>query len=887
MSEPGEISYMRNVMVTVAGILALGLAQASVAQMARQNLEIKRQPLRLALKDLGEKTGLQIMFRAEDVAKEAREAPQVSGNLSVEEALDTLLKGRGLTYRFVTPTMVLVSKSGPATTSLALATEEPVRLAQLDTAAVSASQQAAPAATDGSSGLKLDEIVVTAQKRAENILDVPVSITAITAAEIERRGLVNAEDYLRGVPGANHVDSPFGQSIVIRGIETTPSGQNFNSGTTVATYFGETPTTTSAGLSGGTNVDIKLVDIDRVEVLRGPQGTAFGNSSLGGAVRTIPQAPKLNKLEGRVAAGYEVTSGTGGGNDNVQGMINIPLAADRLAVRGVAYRFNDSGFYRNVAASNAAYRAAVVIPQGAEAFAIDEKEMGGYLSVGGRVSALFQANEDLRITLSYLTQKTELDGFAMATSGRYEQTLLRVAPEHVIRGQTAGVFDTDIDIANATAEYSLGWADLLATYSHTRSGSTARSPATNFGLDWALSNTADSDHEENVGEIRLATKLEGRWNALVGLYAEKLEDGAFSDYIWHGDPAANFIVPGLRSMGSVINARELKQKAAFGELSWELSTGLTFTGGVRAYDYERASRSGGTGVFGEGGDGSLSPALNADSSGESFRANLSYKRDDALYYAGWSQGFRLGRPQTGLPAGVCDRDADGIVDGTTTAIESTKSVNSDEVDSYEVGTKMTFLDRRMTVTADIFRMDWSGLPVSLMPGDASAGCTSAYLANAGEARSRGIELQTSVQVTRALQVDLGGSWIDAELTEDEPALGAAKGNRLPGAPRVNANLSFGYSFDLLGHAASVRADSVYIGKFHGDLSQSKSLETGNYVKLDVSARLQIGKLDVAAFVQNLTNEDAFTFRGNYPVVGEFFGYRLRPRTVGLQLSCLL
>src|SRR5262249_48739166 len=156
----------------------------------------------------------------------------------------------------------------------------------------------------------------------------PVSIAAITSEEINRRGLVSAEDYLRGIPGVNQGSAMSGSSVVIRGLETSPSFQNFSSGPTVATYFGETPTPDSGGLSNNGSVDIKLVDMQRVEVLRGPQGTSFGNSSLGGAVRTIPVAPNLERFEGKVAANYSVTSGTGGGNDLFQAIGNFPLIAD-------------------------------------------------------------------------------------------------------------------------------------------------------------------------------------------------------------------------------------------------------------------------------------------------------------------------------------------------------------------------------------------------------------------------------------------------------------------------------------------------------------------------------------------------------------------------------
>jgi iron complex outermembrane receptor protein len=175
-----------------------------------------------------------------------------------------------------------------------------------------------------------NDIIVTATRRSENVNDVPISIAVVTAEEISKRGLVSAEDYLRGIPGVNQTSDPVGSSIIIRGLETSPSFQNFSSGTTVATYFGETPITNSGGLAANTNVDIKLVDIERIEVLRGPQGTSFGDSSLGGAVRVIPAKPKTDEVEGHFGAGYSYTGGYGGENYMVQGTVNVPVVTDIL-----------------------------------------------------------------------------------------------------------------------------------------------------------------------------------------------------------------------------------------------------------------------------------------------------------------------------------------------------------------------------------------------------------------------------------------------------------------------------------------------------------------------------------------------------------------------------
>ncbi len=887
-------SHLRKIFI----LLALATAgPVPAAGATGRDFDLPAQALADSLRAVGSQASVNVVF--EPSAVRDKRAPALRGSYSVQEALQRLLDGTGLSVRvtnggsFVIATADIagngVKGSGKAASGAALRLAKGEGFASADgsdtngqqSSADSQSAQAAEESARQESG-RLEEVVVTATKRAENIQDVPISIAVLTAEDIDRRGLVNAEDYLRGIPGTSQVESMGGgQAIVIRGIETSLRAQNFGSGATTGTYFGETSTTASAGALGS-NVDIKLVDIERIEVLRGPQGTAFGSSALGGAVRQIPVAPKLDRVEGRLGAGYSATSGTGGENYNFQAIGNVPLIAGKLAIRGTAYAFSDSGYYRNRAASNAVFQATRVIPFGAQAFATDEEEQGAYYSRGGRISALFQATDKLRFTLNYLTQKNETDGMSIATSGTYEQTLLRVAPEHVRRGQTGGVADADIDIANAVMELDLGWSDLLATYSHVKSGMVVMHPTDIYNIPQAASASRDMDHRENAGEVRLATKFDGAWNFLAGVYVERYDDDYFADQYWVGDPATNNVCAacvGQRFLFDYLDRRDLEQNAAFGEVSWKFLPRFTLTGGVRAYEYERSIR------IDQGGPliGPRSSTLTKnDESGAIYRANLSFKpTENALVYAGWSQGFRLGKPQQPPPATVCDTNGDGLIDGTNATLSSAGSVESDSVDNYELGGKVAAFGRRLTLDTAIFRMDWSGLPIAVRPP-----CAFTYLTGAGDARSEGMELQGSLQVIESLRVDFGGSYVNARILEDVPAQGFKAGDRLPGSPKINANLGIQRDFKMLGRVASVRADAIYVGEFFGDVLGSPTTRAGDYVKIDASARIAFDNLSLDLFVRNLTNEDAFTYRSNYGAfaVGNFYGYRMRPRTVGLQIG---
>ena len=527
------------VVIATAGVAAASVGRAADPAPTAQTIsfDIKPQPLSSALNSLALQSHQQILFTPE--IANGKTSKGVRGLLTADAALAQLLAGTGLSSSKSVGGMVLVSQADAKGASAA---SDPLGAPAGASNDQSQSSQQTNRSPQVQSTTALEEILVTAQKREERLQDVPISMNVVTADEISQRGLVGAEDFLRGMPGVNEVPGYYGDTIVIRGIETSPGYlENFASGTAVATYFGETPTTTSAGMAGGSNIDLKLLDIERVEVLRGPQGTAFGDASLGGAVREIPTEPKLNQFEGMVSAGYSSTAGTGGNNDNVQAVLNLPLINDVLAVRAVGYTFHDSGFIQNIAGSDPKFQAysAQVGQQ-----AVDASHVGDRVFNGGRISALFQATDDLKFTATFLRQTTELDGqphtgtsdtstAGFATLGPYQQALPVLAPEQTTRGQALGILLTDIDLSNATMQYNLGWGDLLATASYIDSSATSVTQLQIAGLP---SQRGVGPHREADGEIRLATKFDGAWNFLVGLYGQKTSDSVLFDYWWFQSP---------------------------------------------------------------------------------------------------------------------------------------------------------------------------------------------------------------------------------------------------------------------------------------------------------------------------------------------------------------
>ncbi len=862
--------------VFASGVLAMWTVAAGAAEPLAKTMtfDIAPSPLNLALTEFAQQSGLQVVFVAE-IGRDLRTAG-LSGSFTPQAALNQLLANTPFAYDFLNPRTVTIraAKGGegkPVAESSSGASTNGMRLA--DAAASQAGDQSSTEKSgsgktaEGPAGTKLEEIVVTATKRREERLqDIPASITVIGGQDIERRGLIGMEDYLRSIPGVNHMDRGNDNAIIIRGITTSPEGENFFSGNTVSMYFDETPIT-GAGGPGGGGIDIRPVDIERIEVLRGPQGSAFGDASLGGTLRIIPAKPKLDGFSAKLAADYSNTSGPGGDNSMIQGVVNLPIVRDRFAVRAVAYRYDESGFYRNIAGIDPATTAV------ADTYGIGDivrgyvkDEAGGIVSTGGRVAASWKPTDKLDLSLTYLKQEIESDGALFANAGRYEQALIPVAAGRRVRGEVGDVNDTDVELASFVLSYDSSWATLTSVASRVDGGADWVHDLT-WGAHFPISTLVLSEFRSFTTETRLASRLPGRLQFLAGVFYEKVDEDNFQSLDWSGSPATNFF--GVDTIFASDLHRELDQRAVFGEVSYALTDRLIATAGGRYFRYKKNERG-------------LSDSGENDSN---LKANLSYKpAKDALLYASWAQGFRLGHPAAGLPPS-CDPNNDGVIDGTSITMESTRHVDSDFLDSYEVGAKVMLFDRRMSVDTAIYHIDWEGLPVATSIG--SPNCNLGYTANLGGATSEGAELQASVFVAEGLRVDFGAGYTNAKLSRD--ALGlvppALKGDRLPGSPKMSANLAAQYDFNIGGRPAFVRADSAYVGTFYADLKSTPGNRGGDYIRLDARAGVAIQKLSVEIYVRNLMNEDAFTWRGLIGGASDnVFGYRMRPRTVGVQLG---
>ncbi len=836
MIDKYKMFFRKKPILSAASTVVLAVSGGLCADSPVLNIDIKQQKAGIALLELAEKSGVQILV-PKNIGRDVQ-LPALHGEYTLGQALETLLENTGLRYEFSSDNLVVVK-------------------------GVTAENRKSK---DKSSSSEIEEMVVTATKRAESIQDIPVSITAMGAEEMERRSLVSAGDYLISVPGVSYTDRGVGfNQIVVRGVGASTLGTGDSS---VGSYFGEAPLVNVGG--DWSNPEVILVDMERVEVLKGPQGTLFGSGALGGVVRNIPTAPNLQEIEGEINAGYSYTGKNGSDNNKISAVINVPIIQDVLAFRTVIYNHENSGYVNLIGANDPAKVAA------AESFGL---EIGNASGIGGneykgmRTSVLWQPSENLDITLMYLNQDLDQDGFYVeigADTNEYETDTYKVNNSDILND----VLADDLDLTSLVVEYDLGWANVLSssTYFERSVGAEVSGVYYFFFNEPLFENSNDNKSDGFTQEVRLTSELDGRVQFMAGVYYEDVKRRRNTTIDWAVDPALMPAYYGDTAPNDIYNDLDettIKQKALFGEVSYDITEQIELSYGLRWFDYTRTTNQITSGIWlGEN-------AVN-ESSSESdviHRINVNYTpNDDVLLYLQWSQGFRLGRPQRRVSAATCDLNNDGLIDGTSGSVNQ-GDISSDYSDSYELGAKFSLLDGRLRVSTAVFRSDWDDIPVGINNGVWGCGITT----NAGKALTQGAEIESVYYVTNALQISLGASYTDAELAEDNEALGQPKGTRLPSSARVNGRLGIQQEFELAGKEAFIRADYSYLSDFRTSFNTT-GLISGDYGTLGMRAGIQFDDLSVAIFGNNLTDESAFS-QGFDQI---FKGYRIRPRTIGVE-----
>jgi iron complex outermembrane receptor protein len=724
-------------------------------------------------------------------------------------------------------------------------------------------------AQDTDSAGLLEEVIVTATKRETNLMETATAISVISASEIVNRKIVGMEDYLAGMPGVSYQDrGGSSNTITIRGIAL---GSQLDPNSPTGTYFGEIPLVGLGSSVNGNqagNPDIKMVDIQRVEVLRGPQGTLYGSGAMGGLVRIIPNAPNLQEVEGTLAAEASNTAENGGFNYMAQAVVSAPFVEDKLAVRLVAYQFDNEGWIDNVAGSHPNPGVAAAAAMGA--VAIDRPGTSDDTYSGLRASILWQPTDNFSANLSHIFQNIDQDGYReveLTRPGKFSQSRARVGT----RGSRDEYVEIDLNATNLVLEYGQEWGDFFNSTSYVTNDVENDFDISFLGtglgafLGTGSLNTRETDLFTN--EFRFVSNLGGPLQYLAGLYYEDRSLDSTQRIRWTGNPPE----PAGTFNNNARSVFDTTQTAVFGELSYNITDPLTLTVGARYFNFDMSipvATSFGVPTAQQGIDESVDDST--------FKVNLSYQINDQYFvYGQWSQGFREPKLQ-GLILPEMDADGDGLVEFVD-GIERDPPeglLAPDTVDNYEIGLKYQSNDGRLAGSLTGFYIDWAGIPI--VPS-LTQFLGAALWFNAGQAESSGIEFETSIGLTDDLLMQLSASWVDSVLTESAPGLGV-EGDDLPGSADFNARVSLEQQFDLGNYPAFVRGDYTYVGEYYSQFTET-GIAAGDYHVFDLNSGVSFGNMEISVFAKNMLNADDFTWVDN--VFGTDRAYRLRPRTIGI------
>lgn len=778
-----------------------------------------------------------------------------------------------------------------------------------------------PAYAQSAAAEDTDEIVVTAQKREQNLQDVPVAITAIGTEKLDQLQVNEFADVVKFLPSVTiQQGGPGFAQVYFRGVASGENANHSASLPTVGTYLDEMPITTIQGA-----LDIHAYDLARVEALAGPQGTLYGASSMAGTLKLVTNAPDSSGFYGN--AGVEINNVAHGDFGSVfEGFINAPLS-DSAALRLVGWYRDDGGYIDNLPGSRT-YPTSGITQNNA---ALVEKNYNDAETYGARLALGIDLDENWTIKPTLMGQIQNTEGsYARERSGQSsgKYTTVQYNPE--------GSKDKWIQAA-MTIEGKIGNWDMTLTGGHLRRKTETQSDYSDYGYFYdALSgygaywydNAGDyvspnqyiqgiDRYRKSFAEFRVSSPQDASLRFIGGLFWQRQTHNIEQNYIID-DIADSITVPGTDSnIWLTKQLRTDRDYAAFGELSFDVTDKLTLTGGARVYKYDNSlfgffgfarGYSRNTGVarcvtttgaeFRDNPTGTFAtpilpgaPCTNVDknTSDSDFihKLNATYKiNDDALVYATWSRGFR--------PGGINRR-------GTL------PPYGPDELDNYELGWKTTFGAFRFN--GAVYQEDWNNIQLSFLGAN---GLTE--IRNAGIARIRGVEMDVGYR-QGGFSLNAGFSYNDAEIRRDfcrianatfdcttpGNALLAPAGSRLPVTPKFKGNMIARYEFPISDWNGHVQLAANHTGSRATDLRTAQKALKGNlgaYTTVDFSFGVKNDMWSIEAFATNLFDSFGVVNTGvscvetvcgtgvtpSTPTGGAFYDTIIKPRVIGLKFS---
>ena len=757
---------------------------------------------------------------------------------------------------------------------------------------------------------QIEEVVVTATRRAESIQDIPMSVSVLGEAQLTDLNITDMEDYLMMLPNVGFISlGPSTGSIYIRGISS--GGESLlGANPAVAVYLDEQPVTLV-----GAYLNPHIYDVNRIEVLAGPQGTTFGANAQSGAIRIITNEPELGEFSG----GYSLDGSQPKSGDmsyRAEGFVNIPLG-ERTALRMMGFYKHDGGYIDNVLGghtfSRSNIRAGLPADSPLRAIAADvtvtnedvvEENFNEATTYGGRAALRIDLNDSWTFTAGAMFQDVDREGVWDHDPTVGDLQVMLLLPETMedkwsqysakIEGElfggtlmaTAAMLNREYEIAS---DYSL--------YSDQDIASGYVEPYYNcyvsyFGTcgDPRQQYTNDSEQDRTTFEIRYTSDPDKRFRYMLGFYNVEVENT--SDNEWHvlglaETPQAAVDAPDI--YWTTDFSRDYDETSIFGEVSFDITDSLTITGSARQFDYDSTLDGfsgtiwwpcGGFGPQGNRpasnyGEDCASVARSVSGKDEVYRASLEWSvTDDIMLYTTWGEGYRPG----GLNRFCETRVPDGL--GGQGAVNIGCAFESDILTAYEFGVKSTLFGGRLRLNAAAFWQEWDDFQLSRLDTSISP-ITLTF--NVGNAESNGFEFDFTSLITENWTLSGAASFLEAELVDDyrrnpnsaEPD--APAGSRLPRVPEVKWNISTRYTFtnDWFAQAAY-----MYTGDSYNDLFGGFRQKQDSYDVVNASFGLQRNSWTAELYVQNLTDE-----RGQLWINDVNWDERVtinQPRTIGFR-----
>ena len=736
-----------------------------------------------------------------------------------------------------------------------------------------------------------NEIIVTGSRRRTTLQDAPINISAISAETLSKERINDVRGLAAFTPGLTAVDTGPASTgnIILRGInsgDTSDAGANHNN--SVGVYFGEVPL----------YLDFKFIDIQRVEVLEGPQGTLYGLGTLAGAVRYIPNRPDTDRFSVDVhGRGYaESHSDDFGGSGDVA--INIPIVKDHIAFRTATGYYDEAGFIddnyilQNPGTSN---------PQPARGTAIADNGFGTSADYAANFRAkkdinyehtfttrnqlLLEYNPNIKAYLTYAHQQTKTGGRqanadGVLGTGDYEAPFRYAEP-----------FDRKADLYSAEVYVNMfNIAQLVSATEYTKQTFTNTEDNTDLLLDlnygyeafpnfssYAINHERDKQFNQ---ELRLVSTHGGPINWVIGgFYNQQKTENDRHEYTPGFAQFAGIDRPDNLEYESSSHSK-LTEKAVYGEGTLHITKAWQVTGGIRYFKYNVNTVGGqalpliGVGIA-DYPSTTIDPSRftpgHAAADGVVWKANTSYKfSNNLLTYATYSTGYRVGGANRVVPCTAADLARAAAGGQVLCALPNELFYNPDKTRNAEIGVRASMFDKRVQFTLDGFHINWTGIQV---PSQTTYGAIG-IIKNAGKAVSQGVEFTGTVKVTPRLVVQANYAYTDAHLTSVAPNLVVVQdpqeqldgepGDRLPGSTKNSGSAQATYTYPL-GEDRAVEANwtTTYTGSIYSRVGlRGFGTRIPGYVTHRASLTYRTKKYDISLFADNIFDKYAVTSIGN-------------------------